>query len=340
MELGTGLLTRLSNPLNVTLLTAQLLSAPAIWLHADGLRSTIRILSIFTNACNTPQSAHRPSPVNHGTPTPRELTKEEWVTAVIEGADDRSPRWRHVLAFGGLLLGFSGKKGYRPSGHIQGAVQNALVRAINITLQESEFGDGLAGKSVAVALSHTFDFLNDVQKASLDHRLLLPMLYRAPLFDQEGLHSGYFLSIIDADVLENAPGKFDWSTQSSTFVRMQRMASGPLVASLGPLSRLIAYSAENVQDLDLLAVMVEDVFAFTRSLCVQWRQNKLSEVDLTDEKTFLSEQTLKDTLPLLWRVLRSSMFAIVVILRAVLGRVLGDARVSTDTGESLSPDGF
>jgi len=264
---------------------------------------------------------------------PPRLSKENWVTAVVKGADERSPRWRHVLVFGGLLLGFSGKKsGHELPNHLLWALEKAITKATNLALQEHELEDGLAAKSIAVTLSHVFDLLHDAQKASLNHDTLLPHLYHPPFYDIDGLHSGYFLSIIDADVLEKLPGKFDWSDRSSTYVRAQRMASSPLFASLGSLSRLIAFSAENARDSNLLAILVEDLANFARSLFVQWRQNKLSEIDITEERTFLSEETVKKTLPLLWRILRSSMFATIVILRSILGRVLSDVRLPIDTG--------
>lgn len=215
-------------------------------------------------------------------------------------------------------------------------VQSALVKAVNHAIQEPGTENSLAAKSIAVTISHVFDLLGDIQKHVIQHDLLLPALCQATFFDQEGLYSGYFLSMMDADVNETTPGKFDWSNHSSTFARVKSMAAGPLVASLGPLSRLIAFTADNVHDPNLLAVLTGDLSAFTRSLCVQWRQNKLSEVDITEEMSFLSEETLTNTLPLLWRVLRSSMFAIVVILRSVLGRVLGDAQLPLHMGE-ISP---
>ena len=290
------------------------------------------ILSVFNTASVRLQSLDKLHSVVNDFPVSARLSREEWVTAIIKGADERSPRWRHVLAFSGLLLGFCRKNSQKLPGNLGWTLQNALVRAVNIALEERETIDVLAAESIVVALSYAFELLNDTQKASINHQLLLPILYISPFFDQDGLQSGYFLSIIDADVLETTPGKFDWSTRSPSYVRLQRMASGPLFASLGPLSRLTAFSVENVHDSDLLAVMVEDLATFTRTLYVQWRQNKLSEVDITEEKIYIGEETLKHTVPLLWRVLRSSMFAIVVILKSVIGRVLGDTLISMDTG--------
>lgn len=317
----------------MTLLTAQLLSAPAVWHPPDGLQTTIRILGVFNSASIHFQSLNESGLSVGGFAEPLRLSREKWVTAVVKGADERSPRWRHVLVFSGILLGFSENCGHEFPHSLRWTLEKAIIKATNLALQEHELEDGLAAKSIAVTLSHVFGLLHDAQKAGLNHDALLPHLYHSPFYDINGLHSGYFLSIIDADVVESLPGKFDWSDRSSTYERAQHLASSPLVASLGPLSRLIAFSAENARDPNLLTIMVEDLAGFARSLLVQWRQNKLSEIDITEERTFLSEETLKKTLPLLWRILRSSMFAIIVILRSILGRVLGDVRLPIDTGE-------
>src|SRR5688500_8813507 len=49
----TSLLTTLSNPLNITLLTSQLLTAPAIWQRVEGLKTSLRIISIYNTAAIT-----------------------------------------------------------------------------------------------------------------------------------------------------------------------------------------------------------------------------------------------------------------------------------------------
>ncbi|KAL8831818.1 MAG: hypothetical protein Q9191_000642 [Dirinaria sp. TL-2023a] len=330
---ATTLLTLLSNHLNITLLTAQLLSAPALWRNPNGVETTIQILSIFNSASVHLLSGKASRPALES-PAITDLTAEKWVTAVIKGADERSPRWRHLLVFGGLLLGFSKHDGHALSDQLRRVLENATVTATNLALQQGEASDNLAAKSIAVVLSHVFELLNDTERLSLDHNSLLPILYQPPLFDKDGLHFGYFLSNIDADVIEAIQGKFDWAAGSSTYVQTKRMSTGPLFSSLGSLSRLIAFAAENAQDPAAVVTLVGDLSHFARSLCVQWRQNKLSEIDISEELVYLTENALKTTLPLLWRVLKSSMFATIMILRSVLGRVLGDVRLPMDTGSS------
>ena len=321
------MLVLLTNPLNVALLSSQLLIAPAIWYQPDGLRTTISILSIFNSAAlrifdrQTPeQRSSLPDPSH-------KLAIDDWIAAVVKGADDRSSRWRHLLPLGGLLLGIATAEEEHMNHSMRRKIEVAIVKAVNLALREGGNEDALAMKSLTVVLSHVFDLLSDHNKFDLDHDLLLPKLYRSPFFDKEGLHSGYFLSTMDADVIESAAKKFDWSTKSSSYVRVQRMASGPLVSSLGSISRLVAFSTENVQNIDLLAVMIEELGAFARCLCVQWRQNKMSEIDTTEENIYLTDETLRTSLPLLWRILKSSMFATIIILGPLLGRVLGDARL-------------
>ncbi len=327
---ATTLLTLLSNPLNVTLLTSQLLSAPSIWQQPDGLRTTIRILSVFNSAAIYLVKQEDIPVSSTSLATRGGLGKEEWAIAVVKGADDRSPRWRHLCVLAGLLIGFEGRGQQIISNSLRKTLESATVKAVNLALQEGEASTEFAANSIAMMVSHVFDLLSGGEKMTLSHDLLLPISYHTPFFAKEGLHSGYFLSTIDADVVQSAGNKFDWSPKSSTYVQCQRMATGPLTSSLGSLSRLIAFSVEQVENVELLFTMVKDLLAFTRTLCVQWQQNKLSEIDVTEEATFLSDETLRTTLPLLWRVLKSSMFAIVIILRSLLGRVLGDASMPTD----------
>ena len=330
------MLTLLSNPLNVTLLTSQLLSAPSIWQRPDGLRTTVRILSIFNSAAvQLVQSEDSPE-ASHQISTQRGLGREEWAIAVVKGADDRSPRWRHLCVLAGLLIGFEGRGQHNLSRSLRTKLENATIKAANLALREGEGSNELAGNSICIMLSHVFDLLSDSEKTSLNSDLLLSVLVHAPFFSKEGLQYGYFLSTIDSDVIQTGGTKFDWSPKSSTYVQCQRMATNPLIASLGSLSRLIAVCVESVRDIDLLPSMVTDLSAFTRSLCVQWRQNKLSEIDITEETMYLSEESIKDTTPLLWRVLKSTMFAVVIILRSLLGRVLGDNRMPPDCGKSLA----
>ena len=239
-----------------------------------------------------------------------------------------------VLA--GLLIGFEGQGKQNVSRPLRRKLEHATVKAANLALQQGEAGDELAGNSLGMMLSHVFDLLSDSEKRSLSSEQLLPILIHAPFFSQEGLQYGYFISAIDSDVLQREGMKFDWSSKSSTYIQCQRMSTGPLIASLGSLSRLMAYCVENVANTDLLSTMITDLSSFTRSLCVQWRQNKLSEIDVTEESIYLSEETLKGTVPVLWRVLRSTMFAIVIVLRSLLGRVLGDKRMPTDSGKLLA----
>ena len=331
---ATTLLALLSNPLNVTLLTSQLLSAPSIWHRPDGLRTTIRILSIFNSAAIQVVQSEASLETNSQTLTQREISREEWAIAVVNGADNKSPRWRHLCVLAGLLIGFEGRGKQNLSKPLRRKLENATVKAVNLALQQGEISDELAGNSIGMVLGHVFELLSDSEKTNLNSDLLLPILVHAPFFSKDGLQYGYFISMIDSDVVQREGMKFDWSPKSSTYIQCQRMATGPLIASLSSLARLTAFCVEAVANTDLLSTLITDLSAFTRSLCVQWRQNKLSEIDITEESIFLSEESLKATVPVLWRVLKSTMFAIIIILKSLLGRVIGDSRMPAESGKS------
>ena len=229
-----------------------------------------------------------------------------------------------MLLIGGALLGFEGQKREGLPAHLRTKLESALVRATNLALKETAPQDLVGLYSVVLVLNHTFELLSDGERAQLDYDSLLPILLDATFFSAEGLESGYYLGIIDRDVVQIPGKKFSWSPKSSTFLRTRHISSKPLIASLGPLSRLIAHSVENVRDAGLVSAVMDRLSEFARTMTIQWRQNKLSEIDPSEESIFLDEESLKTSLPALWQLLRVSMFAVVIVLRAALGRLLGD----------------
>ncbi|KAJ5668954.1 hypothetical protein N7462_010024 [Penicillium macrosclerotiorum] len=320
----TSFLSILGNPLNLSLLASQLLSAPALWNHPVDLHACRKILSVFNTAAiavlqnDTTEEAQIPHGRN------RRIEREAWVKAVVEGADDKSPRWRHMLLLGGILLGFEGQNRQGLPWNIRTKLESALATAAQLALQELDPEAGVDGYCVTMVLNYTFELLSDMERSKLDYDLLLPVMVRSAFLSPEGLEGGYFLGAIDSDVVE-APGKkFRWSPNSATYGYVSTMASRPLVGALGPLSRLISHAVENAQNPKLVAQTVDYIADFVRTLMVQWRQNKLSEVDVAEEADFLDAESLKTTIPALWKILRNCLYSVVIVLRAVLGRTIND----------------
>jgi hypothetical protein len=321
------LLLSLTNPLNITLITSQLLSAPSLWTGTLDLGSCRRIFSVFYTAAlqlsdpaaSSLETSYRPLP---------SLEKEKWATAVVKGADDQSPRWRHVLVLGAILLGFEEKQKRSLSATFRSRLESALVIATSLAIQVN--GDGVGKSAVAFVLSHTFELLSDHHKALLRFDNILPILIDATFSSSEGLECGYWLGIIDQDVVEVTEKKFNWSAASNTFRLIREMHQRPLVASLGLVSRLLAHSVAAVDNSTLVLSAVDRIADFTRTLWISWRQNKLSEIDVSEELDFLDAESNGVTLPSLWHLLRLSLFATVIILRAIMGRLLLDAVLASD----------
>ncbi|PMD55249.1 uncharacterized protein K444DRAFT_617707 [Hyaloscypha bicolor E] len=321
----TSLLTTLSNPLNVTLLTSHLLTAPAIWNRVDGLRTCLRIISVFNTAAIT---VHKNQLEGHPKPydlyQPRQgggISCDDWAKAVVKGLDDRTPRWQHILAIAGVLLGMEGQERHGLSRGLRSTLETAMVTAANLALENQASGGILGAESIVLALNHTFPLLSDNVRRELNYDALVMIMIPA-MTSTEGYEEGYFLEAIDHDV---RPGnKFDWSAKSPSFLHLQKLASKPLISSMGPLSRLIAHSIENMNGSLRLVEVQEHLLKFTDNLLQRWQTNKLSEIDTSGEATFLTPETLRVTFPVLWQVLKTAMFATVVILRAVIGRTLID----------------
>lgn len=335
LQSAATLLTLLTNPLNVALLTTQLLSAPAIWRRPSGLTTSLRLLSLFNTASRQVFAAPHSSSFRDVAPERKALVNKDWLLAVIKGVDGKSPRWRHVCVLAGLRTGIGARNTLTVAESLHELLDNAFVVAVNNAMLESGLEDDLACNVVTLMLSHVFDFIDYRTKRKLQHDLLLPILFQSCFFSKNCLHSGYFLSVIDAGVVQRNGLTFEWSAQSSSFKQLQQLSRAPLFGNLGSISRVMAYTVEAMRTPGALAKTVSDLAVFSRCFHVQWRQNKLSEIDISEEHTFLSHETLTTSLPLLWQTLRSVMFALIVILSSVLSRAISDGRVTIENGGFL-----
>lgn len=322
LDSATNLFALLSNPLNVSLLTSQILSAPALWTPPTLVQTAGRVINVFTSASiRLLQLQETLEPQGH-LYIQRRLRVQDWTVAVIKGVSAASPRYRHALVFAGLLQGVEsqGRQGISTSLHTN--LQDALIMAINLSLREDSLEKIATDAGLILATSLVFETLDLRHKRGLDHRRLLPALISVVFSSDEGLRQGYFLSSVDGDIVEGACQKFHWSVRSPSYRQLQSVASSPLVVGMGRVSRLVAFAVGQIKHMTVVTRLLEDLSEFSRSLSVQWRQNKLSEIDTSEEQDFLSYETLKTPVPLLWRVLRNTMFAIVVILSSCTGYVM------------------
>ena len=344
--LGTAssLLTTLGNPHNLSLLTSHLLTAPALWDRPDGVRTPLRLLSVFHTAVTTVITHHNdvrlhkaPKLLPGQSTVGGGLSLDDWIKAVVAGADERSRRWKHLIVLGGLLIGIGnleeqGLDLYWVSG-VRRKLEGALVNATNLALvevRERSEADGLGGQTITLILNHAFGCINDGDRMMLDYDRLLPVLIGTAFYSSEGFQSAYFLGGLDLDVRVAQGGKLDWSATSSSYRQVEAILSRPLVASMGPLSRLIAHAVENAKSPWIIQTMMDDLASFSRALTTQWRQIKLSDIDPSDEAAHLEEEALHKSTPRLWKLLKAALFATTIILRGVFTRTLRDSTLASD----------
>lgn len=238
---------------------------------------------------------------------------------------------------GGLLIGIGNLEEQGVdlywAGGLRRKLEGALVNATNLALaevRERSEADGLGGQTVTLVLNHAFGCVNDADRAILDYDLLLPVLIGTAFYSSEGFQSAYFLGGLDLDVKVVQGGKLDWSPASSSYRQVEAILARPLVASMGPLSRLIAHAVENVKSPWIIQTMMDDLASFSRALTTQWRQIKLSDIDSSDEAAHLEEDALHRTTPQLWKLLKAALFATTIILRGVFTRTLRDLALASD----------
>lgn len=318
-----ALLTNLSNPLNLSLLTSQLLTAPAIWGRRDGMRTCYRIISIYNTAAihvrrNELENAKNKGPQRAG----GGLGSDAWAAAVLKGADDQSGRWQHLLVFTGVLMGMESGNRHSLSSSMRATVERAVVTATNLALQIREPEPPAPSAPVALALNFVFPLLSESSRWGIDCDALIPVATRAML-GGECLQDSIFLGSIDLDVRQSEH-KFMWAEDSPSFRHIAQLEQKPLVSGLGPLSRLLAHAVQHAHDSAVVLQLQDDLVAFTGRLLQHWQANKLSELEGSEEDIFLTPETLKTTWPALWQFLKKIMYGIVAVLQAVVARSLLD----------------
>lgn len=262
----------------------------------------------------------------------RTMPKYRWIKSAISGADEHSPRWRHLLVIGGLLLGFGPAEEENISRTMRKMLEGALVTAVNLSLRKTPQEDELGQETITLVLNHCFPALSDEERENLNYHFLLPVLMHTTFHASEGLRSGAFLSTLDQDVRPISEAQLQWSERSRSFEQVKAIQSSPLVASLGPLARLIAHAIENVEESWRVTDTIVDLEVFVKTLHSHWHVGKLSGVDPTETYTYLDRQTNTVTLPTLFNLLRSVLFASIIILRSATGRVLSDSALARPKG--------
>ncbi|KAK2608792.1 hypothetical protein QQS21_002649 [Conoideocrella luteorostrata] len=317
------LLTQLSNPLNLGVLTSQLLTAPAIWHRQDGPRTALRIISVYNTAAvrvrdNEVEAAKRRGPVDGGG-----LRCEEWTRAVVKGADDRSRRWQHLLVLTGVLMGMEGNDRHTLPRPLRNTLEQAVVMAANLAL-EGNIEDGpAAAASIVTALNFGFPLLSEHHRARISCNALLPIAVWA-ITGEEGFCDAQFLRSVDRDTTLQPGHVFAWPAQSSSCNLLREMDKQPFMANMGPLSKLTAFAVQHATDTAVVLQAQDALLVFTARVLDAWQKNRFSEIDPSFEGSHLSPETAQTTWPLLWQVFRKLMFGTTAVLQAIVARSLLD----------------
>lgn len=319
----THLLAQLSNPLNLGVLTSQLLTAPAIWHRNDGPKTALRVIGIYHTAAVRVRDHEIEASKHKGPSEGGGLRCEEWTRAVVKGADDRSRRWQHLLVLTGVLLGMEGNERQALSRALRNTLEQAVVMAANLALEGNVEDGPAAAASIIVALNFAFPILSEFHRAQINCNALLPIAVWA-ITGEEGFCDAQFLRVVSRDTTLQPGHVFSWSERSPSCQLLREMDKQPLMANMGPLSKLTAFAVQHATDTPLVLQAQDALLVFTARVLDAWQKNRFSEIDPAFEASNLSPETLQTTWPLLWQLFRKLMFGTTAVLQAIVARSLLD----------------
>ncbi|KAL7626600.1 hypothetical protein AAE478_003372 [Parahypoxylon ruwenzoriense] len=325
----TTLLTNLNNPLNLSLLTSHFLTARAIWQFPDGLRTCLRVMSIYnTAAIHVRRNELDNATLTWGqTPAGSGVYSEDWSRAIAKGTDEKSSRWQHVLVLTGILMGMEGDERRSLSRALRSTLEQAVVTAANLALDD-QIQTGILGRgAVVLALTYAFPLLSAPARDMINANALLPATVEA-ILGAEGFQQGDFIPPIAKDIIRWQ--KIQWHANSPSVIRLQRLESRPLAQNMGPLSRLASFAVEHATDANMVLRVHEELLAFTTTLLDKWSHSQLSTVDLSVESMVLLPDVIQGPYPMLWQLFKKIMYTIVAVLQPIIGRSLLDPHLRND----------
>ncbi|PHH64690.1 hypothetical protein CDD81_4131 [Ophiocordyceps australis] len=320
------LLSQLSNPLNLSLLTSQLLTAPAIWNRQDDARVAMRIISVYHAAAGRVRQG-RTAEARRSIPRQGSgLGCDEWTRAIVKGADDKSRPWQHLLVLTGVLIGMEGDDKPSISRYLRHRLQQAIVTAANLALEQVAQDGERAAASIIIALNFAFSHISEFHRTQINCDALLPVVVWA-ITGEQGLCNGQFLYAIAKDTTETASRILSWPAQSLSSHMLEELDKQPLVANAGPISKLAAFAVQHARDCSAVLQAHDALLLFTAKVFDAWQSMAFSDIDPAFESMRLGPETMQSTWPLLWQLLKKLMFATVAVVQAVVARSLLDANM-------------
>ncbi|KAJ1335108.1 hypothetical protein MN608_01843 [Microdochium nivale] len=325
----THLLANLTNPLNLSVLTSHFLTARSLWQYPDGLRTCLRVVSVYNTAAGqVRQNVLDNLEAAPGTPhIGSGLQCDEWARAVAKGADDRSSRWQHCLVLTGVLMGMEADDKRSLSRGLRTTLEQAVVAAANLALQDP-IHTGLLGRgAVVLSLIYAFPLLSDHNKAGLNGNALLPAAVEA-LVGNEGFHNCDFIQAITSDI--NPSKNISWQVDSPSVARLRRVESRPLAQNMGALSRLLVFAVQTAGDAQPVLHALDQMLVLSTALVQRWRACPLSTIDPSIETAFYPPPVLSGPVSSLWQLFRRLLYTVVAVLQPIVGRTLLDLRLRND----------
>lgn len=150
------------------------------------------------------------------------------------------------------------------------------------------------------------------------------MVVRSIYYSAEGFQSGYFLSKIDNDVVKH-DGKLAWPSKSNSLLELQQRLARPLFTSMSSVARLAGSALRESRDLRTIHTFLDRLADFAHTLTAQWKRNRLSQISQIDEAVMIDAQSRRTTIPVVWQLLKLSLFTTTLILQELATRLIQDA---------------
>lgn len=300
----------IKNPLNLTLLSIELIHSPHI-LPPVGAQNTnpidLSIISFLIDGFEA--SAYRKASITDPT-----LTPIVWMEDIYKAFENLRPeyQWRAIAPMAGLIksiyfheLNQTKNKIPLSNRNLTNRLQKAFVEMVNNTLKiYGSFSDSEYNKTelptAIYSLSITLPYLDDPVKKNLIFNLILPHTTHLTYLSSLGLSEGKLLKSL---------------LKSGDEILLENLGNNPVFVKLNTFSFLIQECLPNLDskiDIGIIRHSLEMIFRFSSQLASEWDFVTLQRTELKNNK-------------IAWNFLKICLFSVSLSLQGYISWLLLDA---------------
>ena len=101
------------------------------------------------------------------------------------------------------------------------------------------------------------------------------------------------------------------------------------------IARLAGIAVKEARDVRAIHALLDRLSEFSQTLVTQWKMNRLSQVSMVDEPDLIDIDSRKQTIPVVWQILKMVLFTTILVLQELATRLIQSPEMADVRSRSI-----